>query len=63
MNGGLGGQRTGTVIGERSDGEVRRRAAWMNSGDDVGEWERERELEEEESSVVGGRREELGCPF
>jgi hypothetical protein len=29
----------------------------------VGEWERERELEEEESSVVGGRREELGCPF
>ena len=29
----------------------------------MGEWERERELEEEESSVVGGRREELGCPF
>jgi hypothetical protein len=24
---------------------------------------RERELGEEESSVVGGRREELGCPF
>ncbi|PWZ28007.1 hypothetical protein Zm00014a_036959 [Zea mays] len=22
MNGGLGGQRTGTVVGERSDGEV-----------------------------------------
>jgi hypothetical protein len=60
---GLGGQRTGTVVGERSDGEVRRQAAFTNSGDGVGEWERERELEEEESSVVGGRREELGCPF
>jgi hypothetical protein len=34
MNGGLGGvQRTDTVVGERSDGDVRRRAAWTNSGE------------------------------
>jgi hypothetical protein len=63
MNGSLGGQRTGTVVGERSDDEVRWRAAWTNSGDGMGEWERERELGEEESLVVGGRREELDCPF
>jgi hypothetical protein len=31
MNGGLGGQRTDTVVGERSDGEVRRRAALSRS--------------------------------
>jgi hypothetical protein len=54
MNGGLGGQKTSAVVGERSDDEVRRRAAWTNSGDGVGEWERVRELGEEESSVVGG---------
>jgi hypothetical protein len=29
----------------------------------VGEWERERELGEEESSVMGGRREELSVQF
>ena len=29
MNGGLGEQR----VGKRSDGEVRRRVAWMNSGE------------------------------
>jgi hypothetical protein len=63
MNGGFGGQRTGTVVDEHSDSEVRRQAAWTISGDGVGKWERERELGEEESSVVGGRREELGCPF
>jgi hypothetical protein len=31
MNGGLGGQRTDTVVGERSDDEVRQRAAWSRS--------------------------------
>jgi hypothetical protein len=35
MNDGLGGQRTDTVVGECSDGEVQRRAAWTNSGDGV----------------------------
>jgi hypothetical protein len=29
----------------------------------MGEWERERKLGEEESLVVGGRREELGVQF
>jgi hypothetical protein len=29
----------------------------------MGEWERERKLGEEESSVVGWRREELGVQF
>jgi hypothetical protein len=53
----------GAVVGERSDSKVQHQAAWTNSGDGVGEWERERELGEEESSVVGGRREEFGCPF
>jgi hypothetical protein len=38
MNGGLGGQRTDTVVGERSDGEVRRRAAWTNSGETLHGW-------------------------
>jgi hypothetical protein len=33
MNDGLGGQRMDTVVGECSDGEVRRRAAWTNSGE------------------------------
>jgi hypothetical protein len=33
MNGGLGGQRADTIVGERSDGEVQRRAAWTNSGE------------------------------
>jgi hypothetical protein len=46
----------GAIVGERSDSEVRRRAAWTNSGDGVGEWERERELGEEESSAVKGKR-------
>jgi hypothetical protein len=42
----------------RYDGKRRLRTpatAWASG--------RERELGEEESSVVGGRREELGCPF
>lgn len=51
-----------------SSGEAPRTAgwtamAWSNSGDGVSEQgmgERERELGEEESSAVGGRREELG---
>jgi hypothetical protein len=63
MNDGLGEQRTGMVVGERSDGAVRRRATWTNSSDGVGEWERDRKLGEKESSVVGGRRVKLGCPF
>jgi hypothetical protein len=40
--------------------------AWTNSSDSVGEQgvrERERELGEEESSAVGGRREELDVQF
>jgi hypothetical protein len=35
----------------------------MNSGDGVGEWGRERELGEEESSVVGGRKERSSADF
>jgi hypothetical protein len=47
-----------SILTARYDGERRGRTpamAWVSG--------RERELGEEESSVVGGRREELGCPF
>ena len=43
---------SGVVVGERSDSEVRRRAAWMNSGNELhGGQRRGRENREEGASL------------